>query len=189
MRLLVGLGNVGTRYRDTRHNAGFMVVDQIARTFDASWKTESKLKANVAVFEINGEKILLAKPSTMMNLSGEATQRIMQSYKLTPKDVWVIFDDVDTPFGRLRVRQGGGSSGHQGINSMVSNIGPNFIRVKFGISLNDRTVEPSEVYVLKTFNTEEQLILPAYIERAAEFVIDLSSHDTVTAESFELGTK
>jgi PTH1 family peptidyl-tRNA hydrolase len=158
----------------------------IARNTEVTWHSESKLKSDVAVLMMESEKVLLSKPTTMMNLSGEAVQRIMQFYKLMPKDIWVAFDDVDTPFGRLRVRQGGGSSGHQGINSMVAAIGPNFNRVKFGISLNNRLVEPSEVYVLKQFKPEEQEVLPQLIGRAADILLDLCSRDTVVAESFDL---
>ena len=90
----------------------------------------------------------------MMNLSGEAVQRLMQFYKIAPADVWAVFDDVDVPFGRLRLRAGGGTSGgHQGVNSLIRHIGPDFLRARVGISLNDRTRESSEEYVLKPFNS------------------------------------
>ncbi len=170
MKLIVGLGNIGSQYGKTRHNIGFMIVDQLAKNLGATWKTESKLKAAVATTEFNGKKLLLAKPATMMNLSGEAIQRIMQHYKITPGNVWVVFDDVDVPFGRLRVRYGGGSGGHQGINSTIQHVGNQFIRFRTGISLNDRATEPSEVYVLKPFNHEEQAQLPAVISVAATVI-------------------
>lgn len=186
MKLVVGLGNVGRQYTHHRHNAGFMVVDRMAELHSTIWKDESKLKASVSNFDHEGETIVLAKPTTMMNASGEAIQRLTQRYKLAPSDVWVIFDDVDTPYGRLRIRQGGSGSGHQGVNSAISAIGPNFIRVKFGISLNDRTVEPSEVYVLKPFNAVEQASLGQLLDAAAAKVSELLSSEAITAETYVL---
>lgn len=170
MKLLLGLGNIGSQYANTRHNLGFMIVDQLAVQLDAKWKDESKLKAQLAVTELNGEKLILAKPSTMMNLSGESGQRIMQFYKIAPQDLWVVFDDLDVPFGRLRLRRGGSGSGHQGINSLIRHIGPDFTRLKAGISLNDRTVEPSEVYVLRPFNADEHKQLPEVLTTAADLI-------------------
>ncbi|HEY2004666.1 MAG TPA: aminoacyl-tRNA hydrolase, partial [Candidatus Saccharimonadia bacterium] len=152
MKLIVGLGNPGPQYAGTRHNIGFMITDQFATALSAAWKSESKLKSETAIAELAEEKVILAKPQTFMNLSGEAVQRIMQFYKISPANVWVVFDDVDVPFGRLRLRIGGSSSGHQGIKSVIQHIGPDFIRARVGISLNDRTKESSEEYVLKPFN-------------------------------------
>jgi PTH1 family peptidyl-tRNA hydrolase len=95
----------------------------------------------------------------------------MQKYRSQPADVWVIFDDVDVPFGRLRLRTGGQSgSGHQGVNSIIDHMGTNFVRVKVGISLNDRSKEPSEVYVLKPFTEAEQVHLPVLVPAAADII-------------------
>jgi len=170
MKLLLGLGNIGTQYTRTRHNFGFMIVDQLAVNLGATWRTEAKFKADIAESQLAGERLILAKPHTMMNLSGEAAQAIMQFYKISPPDVWAVFDDVDTPFGRLRLRVGGGGSGHQGVNSLIRHLGSDFVRVKAGISLNDRLVEPSEVYVLKPFKPDEQAQLPTIIEHAAAII-------------------
>jgi PTH1 family peptidyl-tRNA hydrolase len=171
MKLVVGLGNIGPRYASTRHNIGFMVADRLAESLGVTWKAESKHKADVATAEIGGEKLVLAKPHTMMNLSGEAVQRLMQLYKLKPDDVWALYDDVDVPFGRLRIRRAGSGGGHQGVNSTIRHIGGGFVRFRIGISLNDRSVEPSEVYVLKTFNPDEQAQLPQVIAAAAAVVV------------------
>ena len=168
MKLVVGLGNPGEQYARTRHNIGFMVLDELAAELSASWSNESKFKAQIAESNLNGEKVMLAKPQTFMNLSGNSIQKIMQFYKIAVADVWVVFDDVDVPFGRLRLRVGGGTSGHQGVKSTVQQIGEDFVRVKVGISLNDRSVEPSEVYVLKQFNSAEQVQLPTLIQAAAK---------------------
>lgn len=165
MKLIAGLGNIGGQYDRTRHNIGFMVVDQLALDLQAGpWRTEAKFKAGTTR---TGDLILI-KPHTMMNLSGEAVQRLMQFYKVAADDVWAIFDDVDVPFGRLRLRTGSGTSGgHQGVNSLIRHIGPNFVRARVGISLNDRTRESSEEYVLKPFNPQEREQLPALISGAA----------------------
>lgn len=166
MILIVGLGNPGTKYAHTRHNIGFMVVDQMAHVANAEFAPELKCKALIA----RDGNTLYAKPQTFMNLSGESVRAIMQFYRIAPDDVWVIFDDVDVPFGRLRIRLDG-TSGHQGIRSIIGQIGTVFRRVRVGISLNDRAKEPSEEYVLKPFNPEEREQLPWIIERAAAVVM------------------
>lgn len=184
MKLVVGLGNVGKRYAHTRHNIGFMVADELLKQYAnnagelnaqiyglkiSGWKSEPKLMADIATVELSDDTIVLAKPGTMMNLSGDAVQRLMQKYRLKPTDVWVIYDDVDVPFGKLRIRNGA-TSGQQGIRSITAAIGTNFVHVRMGISLNDRAVEPSEVYVLKPFNEAEQVKLPTVISTAASSI-------------------
>ena len=187
MKLIIGLGNIGSRYAKTRHNIGFIVVDKIAENLGASWKHESKLHAELASVELAGEKLILAKPDTFMNLSGDAVQRILQFYKLTPgTDLWVAFDDLDVPFGRMRLRFGGSSGGHQGLNSTIAHIGPNFVRVRIGISLNDRTQVASEVYVLSQFDASEQPQLPKLIEAAAVHTIEQLSRQTPEETTFDL---
>lgn len=185
MKLIVGLGNVGAQYAKTRHNIGFMVIDALAVRTGATWKSESKFKAEVAETTIGSERVLLAKPHTMMNLSGETVQKISQFYKLTPTDIWVLYDDVDVPFGRLRLRQGG-SSGQQGVRSIMQHIGDDFIRVRLGISLNDRTVEPSEVYVLKPFKPEEAKELPYVLTRAIDIIADQAAQAEPTEVTVDL---
>jgi PTH1 family peptidyl-tRNA hydrolase len=186
MKLIVGLGNIGPRYARTRHNLGFMIVDRLAETLEAKWKAESKLKADIATAELEGEKVVLAKPQTMMNLSGESIQRIMQFYKLAPADIWVVFDEVDVPFGRLRIRHGGSGGGHQGVTSTIRHIGDGFVRFRAGISLNDRNVEPSEVYVLKAFNEEEQEQLPTVVAAAAATILRQLSAESPEESTFDL---
>jgi PTH1 family peptidyl-tRNA hydrolase len=186
MKLVIGLGNVGSRYAHTRHNIGFMVVDELAERYDASWKLDSKLKAAIATLEIDSEKIILAKPQTMMNLSGEAAQRIMQKYKLALESVWAVYDDVDTPFGRMRIRHGGSTGGHQGVRSLAEHLGEGFLRLKVGISLNNRAIEPSEVYVLKPFSDAERQTLPTVIARSSEIIAAQLSNNIITDETIEL---
>lgn len=186
MKLIVGLGNPGPQYARTRHNVGFTVANQLATNLSATWASESKLKSEIATADLAGEKVIIAKPQTFMNLSGEAVQRIMQYYKLNPADVWAIFDDVDVPFGRLRLRIGGSSSGHQGVKSIIQHVGPDFIRVRVGISLNDRTKEPSEEYVLRPFNSDEQEHLPQVVEQAASKIESELQLETPEEATFDL---
>ncbi len=201
MKLIVGLGNVGKRYAHTRHNIGFMVADELLRQFKtgpdaagnakiyglkvADWKLETKLQAEIAKVELEDGEIILAKPQTMMNLSGNAVQRLMQKYRVGLADVWVIYDDVDIDFGRLRVRRSA-TSGQQGIRSIMAAIGAGFVHARMGISLNDRTVEPSEVYVLKPFNDTEQAALPGVISRAASTIQAQLELDTPEESTFDL---
>jgi PTH1 family peptidyl-tRNA hydrolase len=166
MRLVVGLGNIGSRYAANRHNVGFMVVDRLAEQLETSWKDEPKLKALVA----KTSEVILAKPTTMMNGSGEAVQRLMQWYKIAPEDVWIVFDDLDIEFGQLRLREAGSSAGHNGAQSVIDHIGADFKRLRVGISMNDRAVEPSEVYVLRNFNADEDKRLPALIDEATKLL-------------------
>ena len=180
MKLVVGLGNPGAQYAKTRHNIGFMIVDEVARSQSASWKLDKKMQAELAETTVDGEKIIFAKPQTFMNHSGESVQKIMQFYKISPSDVWVVFDDIDVPFGKLKLRQEGSAGGHQGVVSTISHIGTNFVRIRVGISLNDRAVEPSEVYVLKPFKPEEQKELPFITAATANFINERLANAEVT---------
>jgi PTH1 family peptidyl-tRNA hydrolase len=186
MKLIVGLGNVGAQYAPTRHNIGFMVLDHIAQEHSAAWHNEPRLRADMADFSIKGEKILLAKPSTMMNLSGLSVRQIMQFYKLSPSDIWVVHDDLDVPFGRLRLRTSGASGGHQGINSILQHVGNSFYRVRVGISMNDRATEAAEVYVLSRFKSDEAVHLPQIASRAGRIVIDALAADTAPDTTYDL---
>lgn len=163
MIVIIGLGNIGTRYARTRHNVGFMVVDALAAAHGAAFTYEPRLKSDVASLDLGGRRVILVKPQTMMNLSGEAAQRVLQFYKATLETVWAVYDDVDTDFGKARTRVAGSSGGHQGVKSLQQHIGEGFLRLRVGISLNDRAVEPSEVYVLKPFDAAEQTALPRVI--------------------------
>ncbi len=185
MKLVVGLGNIGPQFARTRHNIGFMTVDRLALDHGATWHLEDKFMASTAQFDLNGERVILAQPHTMMNLSGEAVRRLVNFYKIDPADVWIIFDDVDVPFGRLRLRRGG-NSGQQGVRSVMQHLGNDFVRARMGISLNDRAKEPSEVYVLKPFTAEESQRLPVALIHAAAILTNQLAQDEPTETTYDL---
>jgi len=133
MKLIVGLGNPGGEYKDTRHNIGFMVVEKLAKELGDNspvWNEEEKFKSLL----VKISDVLLVKPITSMNNSGLAVQPLMKFYKLEPLDVWVIHDDIDLPLGKIRIRKGGGSAGHHGVESITKELGSDgFIRFRLGV--------------------------------------------------------
>jgi PTH1 family peptidyl-tRNA hydrolase len=174
MKLIVGLGNVGDRYTETRHNIGFKVINLVAEQLEAtSWRVEAKFKAAVAEATIDDEKIILAKPGTMMNLSGGAVQRIMQFYKINLEDVLVIHDEVDLELGKLQLKQGGGSAGHNGVASVIDSVGANFWRLRCGVANEHiRNVIPTIDFVLQRFEAGEREAVDTMITTAAGQMIN-----------------
>jgi len=132
MLLLAGLGNPGPRYADNRHNIGFMAVDEIVRRHSFSpWR--NRFQADCAEGRLGGEKVLVLKPQTYMNESGRAVGEALRFFKLAPEDVIVLYDEIDLAPGKIRVKQGGGTGGHNGIRSIESHIGKDFWRVRLGV--------------------------------------------------------
>lgn len=133
MKMIVGLGNIGSRYDETRHNTGFMVIDKLAERNQTEFNKE-KYNAMIGSGMIDGEKVLLVKPETFMNESGRAVRPLMDFYKIDAEDVCIIQDDLDMEVGRVRLRQKGSAGGHNGIKSIIQHLGvQNFKRVKIGI--------------------------------------------------------
>ena len=172
MKLIVGLGNPGAEYAKTRHNVGFMVVDALGD----DWKLEKKLKSEVCEIQIADHKALLIKPQTFMNNSGEAVQAIAAFYKVDPSEIVVIYDDLDLEFGKLRVRHGGGSGGHNGIKSIIQHTNETFIRFRIGI--RNETLKnpiPTDKFVLAPFTAEEQQHMPDIVAKVtselAEYLV------------------
>jgi PTH1 family peptidyl-tRNA hydrolase len=154
MQIFVGLGNPGAKYAGNRHNIGFMAVDCIAADHGfGPWR--SKFRGQVAEGVLGGRKVLLLKPETYMNLSGEAVQQAMAFYKLAPGDVTVFHDELDIPPGRVRVKQGGGHAGHNGLRSIHAAIGDAYGRVRLGIGHPGRK-ELVAHYVLHDFGKADQ---------------------------------
>lgn len=167
--LIVGLGNIGPEYADTRHNIGFMVADELAKQAKASF---ANLRLSYYTeFSHKGRKVHVIKPTTYMNLSGKAVNYWMQELKIPIENVLVIVDDLALPFGTLRIKPKGSAAGHNGLKSIESVVGGvNYARLRFGISDNypkGRQVD----YVLSGFDEDEQLDLPALIDRSVEMIL------------------
>jgi PTH1 family peptidyl-tRNA hydrolase len=168
VKIVVGLGNPGQEYSATRHNVGFMVIDELARRWGIdAWKNRKE----ALIAEYRGEhSILLVKPQTFMNLSGIAVGELARWYKVPVEDIIIIFDDMDLPTGRLRLRMKGGSGGHRGIESLLAHLAKDsFPRVRVGIGRPPSGWQVVD-YVLSRFTTDEQPLLAAAIVNAAEAV-------------------
>jgi PTH1 family peptidyl-tRNA hydrolase len=181
MWLFVGLGNPGSQYRHNRHNIGFMAADEIARRHKFSpWK--NKFKGEVADGVIGGEKVLLLKPLTFMNDSGESVQAASAFHKIAPEKIVVFYDELDLAPGKIRVKKGGGAGGHNGIRSIDAHMPPDYWRVRLGIGHpgDKNLVTP---YVLGDFFKEEVADLEKFLETVAEhaaYLVDGKTDDYMT---------
>jgi peptidyl-tRNA hydrolase, PTH1 family len=169
VRLIVGLGNPGAKYAGTRHNVGYQFVDSLAESQGLT-STRRQFHAQVIDGKVAGHRVLLAKPLTFMNLSGNAVGSLVRFYKLDPADLIVIYDDLDLPLGRARLRPQGGSGGHKGMKSIIERLGTQeFARLRIGIG-RPRSGEPVS-YVLKNFSEDEKIDLDRTFTRARESLI------------------
>lgn len=167
--LVTGLGNPGREYRETRHNIGFMVIDQLCKSFGVSL-SRVQSKALVAVAMLDGRKVILAKPQTFMNLSGQSVGGLMRFYKVPPEQLIVAHDDIDLPLGTLRIRPGGGSAGQRGVQSTIQQLGTqNFPRLRLGIDRPPGQMNPA-AYVLRRFSNAEMEVIDLMLDRAAAAV-------------------
>jgi peptidyl-tRNA hydrolase, PTH1 family len=169
--LLIGLGNPGREYRDSRHNAGFMLIDRLAVRLNArGMKVQSK--AIVTTAEYEGRKLILAKPQTYMNLSGQSAQGLLNFYKLPIENMLVAHDDLDLPFGTIRIRPKGGPGGQGGMASTIFQLGTkDFPRLRIGIGRPPGRMDPS-AYVLQDFSREEMKAISGIIDRAADAALE-----------------
>jgi PTH1 family peptidyl-tRNA hydrolase len=165
--IIVGLGNPGREYRDTRHNIGFMLIDRLAEKLNArSMRVQSKAIITTAQYE--GHKIILAKPQTYMNLSGQSVQGLVRFYKIPQENLMVAHDDLDLPFCALRLRPGGGSAGQKGVASIIQQLGtPDFARMRLGIGRPPGRMEAA-AYVLQAFSQKEAQEVAELLDKAAD---------------------
>ena len=169
MRWIVGLGNPGPAYESTRHNAGFMVIDELARRWNVS-VSQNKCKALIGEARVGSEKVALIKPMTFMNLSGESVRAFMDYYKAQLEDMIVVYDDLDTETGRIRLRYQGSAGGHNGIKSIIQHVGTQtFNRVRMGISRPKPGVQIVD-YVLGSFPKSEQPDVRRMVEEACDAI-------------------
>ncbi len=167
MKVIVGLGNPGVRYEGTRHNIGFQVVDRLAEINHIIISTK-RFKSLYGTGRIDTEKVILVKPMTFMNRSGEAVGNTINFFHVGIEDLIVAHDDLDLSFGRLRFKRRGGDGGHQGVRSIIESIGENsFLRLKVGIGRPPQGMDPAE-FVLTSFDETEQSQLEGVLSRAAE---------------------
>jgi len=165
--LIVGLGNPGADYAKTRHNAGFLLVEKLAAQWKTDWANERKFNARIAKAERSGKRILLCEPQTFMNLSGETVGALKDFYQLQLGQLLVMVDDADLPFGEIRLRPGGSSGGHHGLESIEQHLGSReFARLRIGIGRKDSAREITD-YVLGKFEKSENELLEKVLERAA----------------------
>ena len=179
MKLIVGLGNPTKEYENTRHNVGFMVMDRLADVLNVSIST-SKFKGEYTKFKYHGEDVVLLKPMTYMNNSGESVSQIMKYFKIDVEDLLVIYDDMDMPVGKLRLRQSGSAGGHNGVKSIIAHVGTqSFKRIRIGIDKHPRIKVVD--YVLGHFNKDERPLIDEGIENAVKAIELYLDKDFVAA--------
>lgn len=166
MKLIVGLGNPGIDYKNTRHNVGFMFVDNIVKNLNGSFKLSSKLKSQICIIKVQGEDICFCKPMTYMNLSGEAVKLVSKYYDIAQENILIIHDDLDLPVGKIRIRERGSHGGHNGMRNIMELLQTTEIRrIKIGIDKGSNVID----YVLGKFNATEM----AEIEKTLALSFDI----------------
>jgi PTH1 family peptidyl-tRNA hydrolase len=178
--LIVGLGNPGREYQTSRHNIGFMLVSHMAEKLHVSF-TRMQSKALVTKTDYQNQKVILAKPQTYMNLSGQAVASLVRFYKIPLDQLMVVYDDVDLPFGRIRIRPSGGSAGQKGMQSIINQLGTQeFPRMRLGVGRPPGSKQAAN-YVLRDFSGEDADFLPQVLDRGAEAVLMFITIDLVAA--------
>jgi len=186
VKLIIGLGNPGRGYADNRHNIGFMCLNHFAWTQGIGFDKKQG-QARIGSGEVVGSQVVLAKPQTYMNLSGQSVSRLVKRFNINLSDLLIIHDDLDLPLGKIRIRQGGSSGGHKGIGSIITELGSqDFLRLRVGIS---RPVEDAGeisesgiiAYVLSDFTLEEKQVITQVVPRVSEAVLCLLTEGLVAA--------
>jgi peptidyl-tRNA hydrolase, PTH1 family len=170
MKTLIGLGNPGSEYEKTRHNVGFLVLDELCKRHGGAFTSKRSVEAQLCEVDIDSERVLLVKPQTFMNASGRSLQAVMSKYPVTIEDVTIVYDDADLPFGEVRSKQGGGSAGHRGMESILSTLpkGTSVTRIRVGIGRPTHPDIPLDDFVLSRWTKAEEKTLTGVIASAAE---------------------
>lgn len=184
MKLIVGLGNIGSHYQHTRHNLGFIVIDAFAEQSGMDWVLKSKFKSLVAEGTLGAQKIICIKPTTLYNLSGDAVAAVAAFYKIPLQDIVIVHDELAIPFGTIRVRLGGSDAGNNGIKGIIAALGPDFARIRIGIANEHLATTDASGFVLGQFSAGERQklgdIKKHAIEQIDAFIQDTFSHSTIT---------
>jgi len=162
--LIIGLGNPGRKYRGNRHNIGFMVVDRLAAD-NGIQSSKMQNKAIVGDGRVAGQRVILAKPQTYMNNSGDAVGPLANFYKMPPENIFVVYDEMDIPLGTIRLREKGGAGGHNGMKSIIQHIGQDFPRMRLGVGRPPGRMEPP-AYLLQDFSNDQLPIVSDMIDEA-----------------------
>lgn len=175
MKLIIGLGNPEERYKHTRHNVGFRLLTSYAADQGAEFQLKDKFRACLAELSVNGEKVILAKPTTYYNNVGEAGRLIADFYKIGPEDILIVHDELALPFGTIRTRIGGSDAGNNGIKSLNQHLGPDTARIRVGVynELRDRIDDAD--FVLSNFTKTEDETLGSLAKKAADIIDDFIS--------------
>jgi peptidyl-tRNA hydrolase, PTH1 family len=183
--LIVGLGNIGKKYDKTRHNLGFSCIDYFASQNDfPAWIEKKDAKCMLSKKTLGETEVILLKPTTMMNLSGEAVQAIAHFYKIATESIVVVHDELDIPFGQIRTRTGGGPAGHNGVKSTIKHVGKDFGRIRIGIESEDRPEKmESSDFVLANLSKEEQDLLPTMSREVASILTETIFSGQLHAET------
>jgi len=170
-RIVVGLGNPGDGYANTRHNAGFQVASRLAKRARAEFAIKAA-ESRIAEARVGDVRVAIARPQTFMNDSGRAVRKLLDRYRLDPSALLVVFDEIDLPLGKIRIRDRGGPGTHNGMRSIVAEVGEGFPRVRVGVAPADPSAEIGELaeYVLEPFDADERPVADAQMARAAEAV-------------------
>ena len=173
MILIVGLGNPGKQYKKTRHNIGFLIIENLKLKVEgfSDWRYEKKCQAEISQGKIDNQKMILAKPQIFMNNSGKSVKSLINFYKITSPGFVVIHDDIDLPLGKIRISKGRGAAGHKGVESIIKELKTkNFIRFRIGIQPKEFKPKNVEKFVLQKFNKDEEGAVREVIKKSAEAI-------------------
>jgi PTH1 family peptidyl-tRNA hydrolase len=182
--MFVGLGNPGSEYDGTRHNIGFAALDSFAKANDfPAWQNKKDLKAQQTTMTLADTRIILVKPQTFMNLSGEAAQAVMAFYKIDPSKIIAVYDELDIDFGQIRMRQAGSAAGHNGVKSLIQHLGEDFGRVRVGIGPKMPEKIDSAKFVLQKFNKDQQEHMSELLIETNAILSELAYGSPLAAET------
>ena len=166
--LIVGLGNPGIKHRENRHNVGFMAIDRLSEQFEITLK-KVQSKAIIGLGQIDNNPVILAKPQTYMNLSGISVDALARYYKIDQERLLVVYDEIDLPLGTIRLREKGGTGGHNGMKSIIDYLGQDFSRIRIGVGRPPGQMDPSD-YVLRNFHKSERVIVDEILDRSIDAI-------------------